>query len=271
LGRYRIDREIGRGAMGRVMLATDEMVGEPIILKFMHPELTAEQSSRERFLREVRYSRKVSHPNVIRVHDMLSEDNLSAISMEYFESRGIDEYLKKVKFFGAGKGLKILLQVANGMAAAHDQEVIHRDLKPSNILMDSNGLVKIVDFGIASASSNTDSTLTQAGSIIGTPAYLSPERAKGMDADHRSDIYALGIIAYCMFTGKLPYAGEPMSLLFQHLEGKAKPMHEVRKEVSPRISLLVQKLMAVELEERLQTMQAAAEAIKEVQQKLSNG
>jgi serine/threonine-protein kinase len=269
LGRYRIDREIGRGAMGRVMLATDEMVGEPLILKFMHPELTAEEASRERFLREVRYSRKVSHPNVIRVHDMLSEDSLSAISMEYFESRGLDEYLREEEFFDAEKGLKILLQVANGMAAAHDQEVIHRDLKPSNILMDDKGLVKIVDFGIASASSKSDTSLTQVGSIIGTPAYLSPERAKGQEADHRSDIYALGVIAYCLFTGRLPYAGEPMSLLYQHLEGKAKPMHEVRKEINPRISLLVQKMMAVDVDDRLQTMEEVAEAIKEVQQKLA--
>jgi serine/threonine-protein kinase len=269
LDRFRIDKEIGRGAMGRVMLAVDEMVGEPLILKFMHPELTAEESSRERFLREVKYSRKVSHPNVIRIHDMLFKDNLSAISMEYFESRGIDEILKEIKFFEPKATLDILLQVANGMAAAHNQDVIHRDLKPSNILMNADGLVKIVDFGIASASSNVDSTLTQAGSIIGTPAYLSPERAKGLDADHRSDIYALGIIAYGMLTGQLPYTGEPMSLLFQHLEGKAIPIHEIKKELGPRISLLVQKLMAVELEDRLQTMEDVAEAIKEVQQKLN--
>jgi serine/threonine-protein kinase len=268
LDRYRIDREIGRGAMGRVMLAMDEMVGEPLILKFMHPELTAEESSRERFLREVKYSRKVSHPNVIRIHDMLFKDNLSAISMEFFESRGIDEILKEKKFFEPKATLDILLQVANGMAAAHNQDVIHRDLKPSNILMNDNGLVKIVDFGIASASSNADVTLTQTGSIIGTPAYLSPERAKGLDADHRSDIYALGIVAYGMLTGQLPYTGEPMSLLFQHLEGKAIPIHEIKKELGPRISLLVQKLMAVELEDRLQTMEDAAEAIKEVRQKL---
>jgi len=239
-------------------------VGESLILKFMHPELTAEEDSRERFLREVRYSRKVSHPNVIRVHDMLSDEDLSAISMEYFESRGIDEYLKEEKFFEAGKGLKILLQVANGMAAAHDQDVIHRDLKPSNILMDDKGLVKIVDFGIASATSKSDSQLTQVGSIIGTPAYLSPERARGMEADHRSDIYALGVIAYAMFSGKLPYVGEPMSLLFQHIEGKAKPVHEIRDTVNPRISLLVQKLMAVDVDDRLQTMEEAAEAIRDV-------
>jgi len=165
------------------------------------------------------------------------------------------------------EALDILLQVANGMAAAHNQDVIHRDLKPSNILMNEAGLVKIVDFGIASATSNTDATLTKTGSIIGTPAYLSPERAKGLDADHRSDIYALGIIAYAMFTGQLPYTGEPMSLLFQHLEGKAVPIHEIRKELGPRVSLLVQRMMAVELEDRLQTMEDVAETIKEVQHK----
>jgi tRNA A-37 threonylcarbamoyl transferase component Bud32/HEAT repeat protein len=269
LDRYRIDREIGRGAMGRVMLATDEMVGENLILKFMHPELMAEEGSLERFVREVRYSRKVSHPNVIRVHDMLSHDGLSAISMEYFLSRGIDEFLKEKKYFEATEGLKILYQVASGMAAAHDQEVIHRDLKPSNILMDDKGLVKIVDFGIASASTQSDSTLTKAGSIIGTPAYLSPERARGFEADHRSDIYALGIIAYCMFCGKLPYIGEPMSLLFQHIEGKAKPVHEVRDTVNPRISLLVQKMMVVDVDDRLQTMEGTADAIREVQKKLA--
>lgn len=267
MDRYRIDKEIGRGAMGRVMLAKDEMVGETLILKFMHPELTAEEASRERFLREVKYSRRISHPNVIRIHDMLIKDNLSAISMEYFESRGIDEFLREKKCFGTREGLNILLQVANGMAAAHNQEVIHRDLKPSNILMNEKGLVKIVDFGIASVSSTTDKTLTKTGSIIGTPAYLSPERAKGLEADHRSDIYALGIIAYAMFAGQLPYTGEPMSLLFQHLEGKAVPAHEVRKEIGPRVSLLIQKMMAVELEDRLQTMEDVAEAIREIQAK----
>ena len=151
------------------------------------------------------------------------------------------------------------------MGAAHKQDVIHRDLKPSNILMDTEGLVKVVDFGIASASSNVDSTLTKSGAIIGTPAYLSPERAKGREADHRSDIYALGIIAYYMLTGQMPYTGEPMSLLFQHLEGKAVPVDEVKEEVGPQINFLVQKMMAVELEDRFQTMEEVAELIKEVQ------
>lgn len=268
MDRYRIKREIGRGAMGRVMLAEDEMVGERLILKFMHPELTADGASRERFLREVKYSRKVSHPNVIRIHDLLFKDNLCSISMEYFVSRGIDELLKEKKFFEPKEGLDILYQVAAGMSAAHKQEVIHRDLKPSNILMNETGLVKVVDFGIASASSNTDSTLTKTGSIIGTPAYLSPERAKGLEANYRCDIYALGIIAYCMFAGRLPYKGEPMAILFQHLEGNAIPAHEVKPSIPAKLSLMIQKMMAPEAENRIQTMDDVCAAIDETRKKL---
>ena len=254
--------------MGRVMLAEDEMVGEQLILKFMHPELTADGASRERFLREVKYSRKVSHPNVIRIHDMLFKDNLCAISMEYFISRGIDELLKEKKIFQPKEGLDILYQVAEGMSAAHKQEVIHRDLKPSNILINDAGLAKVVDFGIASASSNTDSTLTKTGSIIGTPAYLSPERAKGFDAHYRCDIYALGIIAYCMFVGHLPYKGEPMAILFQHLEGNALEPHKANGFVPVKLSELIQKMMAVEAKDRIQTMDEVCAEIVNVRKKL---
>jgi serine/threonine-protein kinase len=268
MGRYRIKGEIGRGAMGRVMLAEDEMVGERLILKFMHPELTADADSRERFTREVKYSRKVSHHNVIRIHDLLISDNLCAISMEYFESRGVDELLKEVKCFEVKPALEILSQVAEGMVAAHMQEVIHRDLKPSNILIDETGLVKVVDFGIASVSSGTDATLTQEGSIIGTPAYLSPDRAKGAESHYRCDIYALGIIAYYMLTGQLPYKGEPMAILFQHLEGNAPPIHEVKSSINPGVSLLVQKLMAVEADNRIQSMSDVSTIITKVLRKL---
>lgn len=148
------------------------------------------------------------------------------------------------------------------------QEVIHRDLKPSNILIHASGLVKVVDFGIASVNSGTDATLTQEGSIIGTPAYLSPERAKGLEAHNRCDIYALGIIAYFMLTGRLPYTGEPMAILFQHLEGNAPPIHEVKSSINPGVSLLVQKMMAVEAENRIQSMGDVSLAIKKVLKKL---
>jgi len=264
MDRYRIKKEIGRGAMGRVMLVDDETVGETLILKFMHPELTADANSRERFLRELKYARKISHPNVIRIHDFLLKDGISAISMEYFDSFGLDALIKGERLKTVEESLDILYQVSDGMYAAHQQDVIHRDLKPSNILVNNERLAKVVDFGIASASSEKEVTLTKTGMIIGTPAYLSPERAKGLEADHRSDIYALGIIAYTMFSGALPYKGEPISLLFQHIEGKATPLHRLDKEIPIGVSMLVEKMMAVDIDQRFQSMSDVRETIKQL-------
>lgn len=261
MDRYKIIREVGRGAMGRVMLVDDETVGERLILKFMHPELTSDGRARERFLRELKYSRKISHPHVIRIHDFLINEGISAISMEFFESRGLDYLIKHELLETHQQSLDILHQVSEGMYEAHQQNVIHRDLKPSNILVNDDGLAKVVDFGIASATSESEMTLTKTGMIIGTPAYLSPERAKGQEADHRADIYALGIIAYNMFNGGLPYKGEPMSLLFQHIEGKATPLYRLDKGVNEGVSMLVQKMMAVDIKERFQTMREVRDAI----------
>ena len=264
MGRYKVVKEIGRGAMGRVMLVDDETVGEQLILKFMHPELTSDGKARERFLRELKYSRKISHPNVIRIHDFLMSGGIAAISMEFFESMGLDYMLKHALFESQGQILNILFQVCNGMWEAHEQNVIHRDLKPSNILVNKDGLAKVVDFGIASVNSETEATLTKTGMIIGTPAYLSPERAKGLEADHRSDIYALGIIAYALLNGSLPYKGEPMSLLFQHIEGKAIPLHRLDKNIKVGVSMLVEKMMAVDIEKRYQTMKEVRDTLKEL-------
>ena len=262
MDRYHIKKEIGRGAMGRVMLVEDEMVDESLIVKFMLPELTIDKQSTERFKREVKYSRKVGHPNVIRVHDLLIKDNICAISMEYFKSRGLDVVLKEHTYFDTRDGLKILYQIASGMAAAHEQAVIHRDLKPSNVLIDDSGHVKIVDFGIASASTSSDSTLTQTGSIIGSPAYLAPERANGKEADERSDIYSLGIVAYYMFTGQLPYSGKPMDVLAQHRDGKAPPINKVKNSVPAEIALLVSKMTAVNPAARQNSMVAVRNEIR---------
>ncbi len=264
MDRYKIIREVGRGAMGRVMLVEDETVGETMILKFMHPELTSDGRARERFLRELKYSRKISHPNVIRIHDFLVKDGISAISMEYFESIGLDYMIKHQMLKSQQQSLDILYQVSDGMFEAHQKHVIHRDLKPSNILINDAGLAKVVDFGIASATSETDATLTKTGMIIGTPAYLSPERAKGFAADHRSDIYALGIIAYTMFSGSPPYKGEPMSLLFQHIEGKAVPLFRLDMGVKVGVSMLVEKMMAADIDRRFQTMKDVRDTIKEL-------
>lgn len=262
MDRYRIKKEIGRGAMGRVMLVEDDMVDESLILKLMLPNTTITEHATERFKREVKYARRVSHRNVIRVHDLMLKDGICAISMEYFKSRGLEAILKTRNCFETRDGLKILYQVTSGMAAAHAQGVIHRDLKPSNILINNEGQVKIVDFGIASAASEAYSTLTGTGSIIGSPAYLAPERATGNDSDPRSDIYSLGVVAYYMFGGQLPYSGKPMEVIEQHRDGNAPPITRINESASAQVSKLIVRMMAVQPVARPQTMLEVRDAIK---------
>ena len=262
MDRYLVRKIIGQGAMGQVVLVEDEMMDELLILKFMHPELTIDKASIERFKREVKYARRVGHPNVIRVHDLILQNDVCAISMEYFKSRGLEKHLGLAEAFKTREGLKVLYQISDGMAAAHEQAVIHRDLKPSNILIDDTGHLKIADFGIASAGSGAEQTLTQTGSIIGSPAYLAPERANEMEADNRSDIYSLGIIAYYMFSGELPYVGQPMDVLIQHRDGKAQPVNEVNPAANAEVASFISKMMAVDPDQRPQTMLEVRDNIK---------
>jgi hypothetical protein len=254
MDRYHIQKEIGRGAMGRVLLVKDDMVDEILTIKFMLPSLTVDKKSTERFKREVKYARRISHRNVIRVHDLLIKDGVCAISMEYFESRGLEMILKDSDVLELRDALRLLYQIASGMTAAHEKEVIHRDLKPSNVLINDEGHLKVVDFGIASAGTAGDSTLTGTGSIIGSPAYLAPERAIGADADERCDIYSLGVMAYYMLSGKLPYKGSPMDVIMQHRKGNPVPITDINPAVPAEVVELVTSMMTIEPEDRLQTM-----------------
>ncbi len=261
--RYRVIRHIGRGAFGVVVLVQDIMVHEDIVLKFITPQLTSSEDVIKRFVLEMKYARKITHENVIRIYDFVTFGNSYAMSMEYFESHSLAAELKSGKPMTLQRGLRILRDICSGMIITHRGNLVHRDLKPSNILIDDNDLVKIVDFGLAAAAREGESRLTKTGIILGTPTYMAPEQVKGAKVDARTDVYSLGIIMYEMFTGRPPYvADDPMGILFQHMEGKAKPPREVNPEIPEELDALIRKAIARKPDNRFANMEELRQAVE---------
>jgi serine/threonine protein kinase len=242
--RYRVLRHIGQGGFGTVVLVEDLMVHEQLILKFLFPHLAADARMMARFIQELRYARRISHENIIRIHDFLKLDQAYAISMEYFPSHSLSDELQHQAPLALPRGLEIAFHVCSGMHAAHQAQIIHRDLKPANILINEAGLVKIVDFGLAAVSNDTASRLTRAGALLGTPLYMAPEQVQNQTIDARVDIYSLGIIMYEIFTGTPPYTGEnPMAVLFQHVAGKATPPHDLNPAIPKPLEAVILQTM----------------------------
>ncbi len=205
-GRYKYLEKIGKGAFGTVLLMQDEVVDEHLILKFLNPNVSSDEEMMKRFVHELRYSRKITHRNVIRIYDFLSLQGCYAISMEYFPSHTLSGEIPDSKPMDIKKALGFSRDIATGMTVAHQAGVIHRDLKPANILVNDDGLLKIVDFGVAAAASSGDTQLTKTGYVIGSPKYMAPEQILGKKVDVTADIYSIGVIMYEMVTGVPPYS-----------------------------------------------------------------
>lgn len=253
--RYRYIRKVGKGAFGSVLLMEDLMVNEMLILKFLNAQLLSDESIIKRFVYELRFARKITHPNVIRIYDMIQFGSSPAIAMEYFPSHTLSTEISGSSGMDPERGLKLLQDICAGMACAHEAQVIHRDLKPGNILIDSHDLVKIVDFGVAAASSQMDTRLTRTGLLIGTPTYMAPEQVTGRAVDQRTDIYSLGVIMYEMFTGSAPYKdGDSMSIMYQHVRGEAKSPSALNSSIPAVLDALILKAMATEPERRFASM-----------------
>ena len=193
--RYRITSPLGRGGMGEVFRADDLTLGQPVALKFL-PDSMIDKSMLERFRNEVRIARRISHPNVCRVYDIGEADNHVFLSMEYVDGEDFSSLLRRIGLLPREKALEIARKVCAGLAAAHDKGVLHRDLKPSNIMLDARGEVLIMDFGLAGLVHEIEDVRS------GTPAYMAPEQLAGREVTARSDIYALGLVLYELFTGK---------------------------------------------------------------------
>jgi HEAT repeat protein/tRNA A-37 threonylcarbamoyl transferase component Bud32 len=266
-GRYKFIEKIGKGAFGTVLLVEDTVVEERLILKFLNPNVSQDEEMMKRFVHELRYSRKITHKNVIRIYDFLYMRGNYAISMEYFPSHTLGSEIVNEKPLPLERAIKYAIDIATGMSIAHQAGIVHRDLKPANILINNEGLLKIVDFGVAAAHKEGDTQLTKTGYVIGSPKYMAPEQILGKKVDERADIYSLGVILYEMVTGIPPYSrGDHMSVMYQHVQGKAKPPIEVNPALPKAVSDLVVKAMAVDKLKRFQSMDELRLALEKVLQ-----
>ena len=261
-GRYKFIQKIGKGAFGTVVLVEDTVVDERLILKFLNANVASDEEMLKRFVHELRYSRRITHKNVIRIYDFLYIGGSYAISMEYFPSHTLGAEIANERPMRPAKAVAYARDICTGMTVAHQQGIIHRDLKPANILIDDSGLLKIVDFGVAAAAKSGDTQLTKTGYVIGSPKYMAPEQILGKKVDERADIYSLGVIMYEMLAGTPPYSrGDHMSVMYQHVQGKAQPLQELNASVPRQLSDVVLKTMQVDKLKRYGSMEELQEAL----------
>ncbi len=244
--RYRLERRVGRGGMADVFAARDLLLNRQVAVKILFPEFAVDPNFVERFRREAQAAANLTHPNIVNVYDWGRQDGTYFIAMEYVEGRTLGEILRANHRLDADQAADIAGEVAAAMAFAHSAGLVHRDIKPANILIGSGGQVKVADFGIARAlNSATESNLTQAGAVMGTAAYFSPEQAQGGQPDPRSDLYSLGIVMYEMVAGKPPFSGDnPVSIAYKQVHDAPEPLRNLVPDIPLGYEAIVAKLLA---------------------------
>src|SRR5687767_1355287 len=203
IGRYRIIGRLGKGAMGVVYRAVDDVMGRPVAIKVMMADLEEDPETSARFYREAQVAGQLAHRNVITIFDMGDDGGRPFIVMELIDGYSLADYLKRPETAALEVRVELMRQLGDGLHAAHQRSVYHRDVKPGNLLVRSDGVLKILDFGIARLAS---SNMTASGLIVGTPDYMSPEQARGQEVDQRSDIFSAGAVCYFILTGRNPFA-----------------------------------------------------------------
>ena len=270
LGRYVIDSEIGRGAMGVVFKATDTVLQRTVAVKTVNMALEKDHADKyeARFYQEARAAGGLNHPNIVTVYDAGKAGDVVYMAMEYIQGVELRTLFVEGQPMGVPQALSIAAQVAEGLGYAHQQGVVHRDVKPANIMVVSEGPVKITDFGIARMRASAD--LTQTGVMLGSPKYMSPEQVIGKRADHRSDIFSLGVILYEMLTGAAPFSGENVTALMYQIVNFAPPAPStVNRQVPEMLDFVVAKMLAKPLDERYQDAREAARDLRECERSLA--
>jgi len=237
-GRYRVGRRLGEGGMAVVFVGHDLLLGRDVAIKTLHPRYAADRAVRARFEREGRAAAALSHPNVIDVFDVGDDGGAPYIVMELVRGQSLKEIITADAPFHPDDVAELLGQVAVALDYAHARGYVHRDIKPGNILVDGHGRARVVDFGIAKSLADAD--LTVAGDGLGTVGYLSPEQAEGLMATPASDVYAIGVVAFEMLTGELPFAAEtPVGLAMRHVHDPPPPPSRLRRGLPPQLDAVV--------------------------------
>src|ERR671924_766087 len=235
--RYRVLRRLGRGGMADVYLAEDEELGRRVAIKILNDRHAADDQFVERFRREATNAAGLSHPNIVSIYDRGEAEGTYYIAMEYLEGRTLKELIVTKGPTPIHVAIDYTRQMLAALGFAHRNGIVHRDIKPHNVVVDSDGRLKVTDFGIARSGA---SQMTEVGSIIGTAQYLSPEQARGAAVDQRSDLYSVGVVLYEMLTGTVPFTGEtPVEIAMKHLSDTPQPPSTKRSDIPPDLDLVV--------------------------------
>jgi beta-lactam-binding protein with PASTA domain/tRNA A-37 threonylcarbamoyl transferase component Bud32 len=250
-GRYRILRKLGTGGMANVYLAEDEVLGRRVAIKILNDRHAGDDQFVERFRREAKNAASLSHPNIVSIYDRGEAEGTYYIAMEYLDGRSLKELIVARGPAPINLAIDYARQILAAIRFAHRHGIVHRDIKPHNVLVDAEGRLKVTDFGIARAGA---SQMTEAGSIIGTAQYLSPEQAKGAPVDQTSDLYSVGVVLYELLTGVVPFSGEtPVEIAMKHLSTVPVPPSAKRKDVPRDLDLVVMRALAKDPAERYQS------------------
>jgi len=258
-GRYEIIRLLGRGGMAVVFLAQDLVLEREVAIKVLPPDMSHDTKLIPRFHQEARTAAKLDHPNIIPIYRVESEAGLNYFVMKYVNGRPLDQVLDDGPL-PVAQARRVLREAALALGHAHQRKIVHRDVKPANIMLEADGRVVLTDFGISKAAQGS-SQLTGTGAIIGTPHYMAPEQAKGLEVDGRADQYALAIVGHQLLTGKVPFDGTAHSILYKQVFEPPPPVIEVRPDTPKDLSRALERALSKDPEQRFPTMEDFAAAV----------
>jgi serine/threonine-protein kinase len=252
--RYRIESLLGEGGMGSVYKAYDSDLGRTVALKLVKPELATSPQIMSRFKQELLLASKISHKNILRIHDLGDVNGVKFITMAFVEGSDLYNLIEKTGGLAFDRALKFAKQLCGALQAAHDEGVVHRDLKPQNILVDQSDNLYVSDFGLAKSLAPDLTAMTRVGQVLGTPRYMSPEQVEAKDVDHRSDLYSLGLIFYEMFTATLPFRAEStLQLMYKHVNEAPVDPRTVRPDLPPYVANVILKCLEKDPAKRYQS------------------